>query len=328
METWILSCLTCNFIVVNTFNRDWESLFHLLVFHYIWLCLCLSRRVNQCTLSSPSPSLLQPCVSFSHRLSFFVLWAPFDVGVQPTHTSIFTQWERREEGRKGGGGGIRDGVQEGGAFGMSVCVCVLLGGRAGKGVNEDEDSHSPLSLSPSPPPSLSLPGGLYGWKWGVLSATSLAQTVPSALSEDQPERGAADNHRHRGSVPHRKAAHSPGIPHGELHPALQFCVYPRCGGSLHAPAAPPCCSVAVVVLCLCVALLLQNLLCSLALDWSWKCVPCCTNFVFCLLLGALVEPRLWVVVFWCLGSWGKAPWAQQSVLQACFPYFCTKLSSL
>lgn len=124
------------------------------------------------------------------------------------------------------------------------------------------------------PPSLSFPGGLYGWKWGVLSATSLAQTVPSALSEDQPERGEADNHRHRGSVPHRKAAHSPGIPHGELHPVLQFCVYPRCGGSLCAPEAAQCCSVAVLCsVCVpcsffrtCCAVLLQILadnLCSL-----------------------------------------------------------------
>lgn len=98
------------------------------------------------------------------------------------------------------------------------------------------------------PPSFSLPfpGGLYGWKWGVLSATSLAQTVPSALPKDQPERGEADDHRHRGSVPHRKAAHSPGIPHGELLPALHFGVYPRCGGSLCAPEVAGCCAVFVL----------------------------------------------------------------------------------
>lgn len=123
---------------------------------------------------------------------------------------------------------------------MSVYLCFLLGG--GAGVNEDKDNHSPfLSL----PPSLSFPGGLYGWKWGVLSATSLAQTVPSALSEDQPERGEADNHRHCGSVPRRKAAHSAGIPHGELHCALQFCVYPRCGGSRRRLSVAALCSVFV-----------------------------------------------------------------------------------
>lgn len=137
------------------------------------------------------------------------------------------------------------------------------------------------------PPSLSSPGGLYGWKWGVLSATSLAQTVPSALSEDQPERGEADNHRHSGSVPDRKAAHSSGIPHGEFCalcatvlclPLLQWIAVCYRGGSVLL-----CCR---VVLCLCVVLLLlllllQNLLCGLASDHSWKCVfSSLTNFVF------------------------------------------------
>lgn len=91
----------------------------------------------------------------------------------------------------------------------------------------------PLSLPP-----FSFAGGLYGWKWGVLSAASLAQTVSPALSEDQPERGAADNHRHCGSVPRRKAAYSSGIPHGEFH-ATASCFYPRCISApfvCHAPA--------------------------------------------------------------------------------------------
>lgn len=76
------------------------------------------------------------------------------------------------------------------------------------------------------------PGGLYGWKWGILSETSLAQTVPAALPKNQPERREADDHRHRGSVPRRKAAHRQGVPHGELRPTLQSCVYARCGRSL------------------------------------------------------------------------------------------------
>lgn len=97
-----------------------------------------------------------------------------------------------------------------------------FGGVWGGRMNEDKDSHPPSSLYL--PPSLSFPGGLYGWKWGVLSATSLTQTVAPTISEDQPERGEADHHRHCGSVPLRKAAHSPGVPHGELQSALQFCL--------------------------------------------------------------------------------------------------------
>lgn len=108
-----------------------------------------------------------------------------------------------------------------------VWVCVFFWGSVGGRMNEDKGSHPPLSLYL--PPSLSFPGGLYGWKWGVLSATSLTQTVAPTLSEDQPERGEADHHRHCGSVPLRKAAHSPGVPHGESQCALQFCVSPGCG---------------------------------------------------------------------------------------------------
>ena len=133
-----------------------------------------------------------------------------------------------------------------GFFGMCVC----FGGEEWGWAWMKMKTVTPLSLRLPPSPSPSFPGGLYGWKWGVLSATSLAQTVPSALSEDQPERGETDYHRYRGSVPHRKAAHSPGIPHGELQPALQCGVFTlaavdRCeswGDS--------------VLLCLCVVLLL------------------------------------------------------------------------
>lgn len=181
-------------------SRDWEL--SISISNSARLHLCLSLPVNQFTphrfslLSSllPSRFLAQPSVSFSPSLLLFCEH-PFDVGVHRTaHTRFYF-------------------YAMSGAVGREV-------GDSGGGVNEDEDCHSPHRRLP---PFLSFPGGLYGWKWGVLSATSLAQTVPSALSEDQPERGETNNHRHRGSVPYRKATHSPWVPHGELQPALQFC---------------------------------------------------------------------------------------------------------
>lgn len=127
-----------------------------------------------------------------------------------------------------------------------------------------------------PPP---LPGGLYGWKWGILSETSLTQTVPAALPKNQPEGREADDHRHRGSVPRRKAAHSPGLPHGELHPHAAVSCLPllwrtavRSGGD----SVMFWCS---VVLLQCVELLL-NLSWIFPLKCSGKIVHWYINFCF------------------------------------------------
>lgn len=225
-----------------------------------------------------------------------MLWAPFDVGVhRAAHTHFYFYAMRGTGGREE----VEEWEMEGGVF-KNACACFL--GGYGKAWMKDEDGHTPLFLLPS----LSFPGGLYGWKWGVLSATSLTQTVPSALSQDQPERGEADNHWHRGSVPHREATHSPGLPHGELHSAEQLCVYPRCGGSLWAPEVARCCSVWVD--------LLLNRRAAV--------------FLFYHLCFALFDGPSWPWVLRCTMSWGRV-WNVavltiflHVVLKCCFASSC------
>lgn len=177
------------------FNQilTWGSKVSFSARNFIFVYVCLSVRL------SPSSPLSYKFLT----VSCFMMRASSDVSVRRTahtHTSIFTQPERREAW---------------GTWGSFVVIILFsfADGRMRKrrGVWMKTKTVTPLL-------SVLLAGGLYGWKWGVLSATSLAPTVPAALSEDQPERRATDYHRHGGPVPHWKAARSPGLPHGEFQP--------------------------------------------------------------------------------------------------------------
>lgn len=159
----------------------------------------------------PHLSQLTSLIQIPHRAPFLCvsscgMWAPLDVSLHTykhVHTLLFLRHQR--------GGTIW------GSFVIIISSCWI----------EEEEEWRRRQSFPSLSVSVSLPGGLYGWKWGVLSASSLSQTVPAALSEDQPEGRAADNHRHGGSVPQREAARSPRLPHGELQPVFALA---KCAG--------------------------------------------------------------------------------------------------
>lgn len=124
--------------------------------------------------SSSSPSLRIPHSSLHFSSVFLGLWEPFDVDVHGAAYAHFYFYATRGMGSEGMGAG----VMQGGVFGM--CVFSFGGCRGWKWVGMQTEIVTPLFLSLLS--SLSFPGGLYGWKWGVLSAASFAQTVPSSFS--------------------------------------------------------------------------------------------------------------------------------------------------
>lgn len=165
-----------------------------------------------------------------------MLQAPFDVGVHDVAYTHFYFYSRVQGGR-GGGEKIRDGFKTRGFFFFPGSVYE----RRWAWIKMLTVTPRSLSLQPL---FLQFPGGLYGWKWGILSATSLTQTVPSALPQDQPEGREANDHWHGGSVPHWKATHSSGIPHGEWQPCVAAWFLPLAAINRH--AIPTHCSVAAM----------------------------------------------------------------------------------
>lgn len=137
-------------------------------------------------LGTVSPLCIPPALPHSEFLThscifplfffFLVLWEPFDVDVHSAAYAHFYFYATRGMGRER----IGAGVVQGGVFGM--CVFSFGGCRGWKWVGMQTEIVTPLFLSLLS--SLSFPGGLYGWKWGVLSAASFAQTVPAPLPED------------------------------------------------------------------------------------------------------------------------------------------------